>query len=979
MFARVSVALVLGLAVGASVHFAPFIARDMVTQRLRDAARARGFELEIGATYLDPLNRLVLDDVTLHDRTRRALPALARIERIRVRYEVNGISEPRVFLQDVLVEGVSAHLYRDADGRTNLDGALEWLATRGGGGGGAGSGGGLRKYVSNHLPDVRLTRVRLAVDDARGPPLKTPSGLDLRHVRFNDASLEIVDESPVREVAKLRLVGRTRIEGLAEGLEIHGELSWPARQGWLKMDVPDALQAEVAGFRAGIDRVELRSDGRVIVGGLRAERLASAAGNPLALQVREIEVKLGERPADASVLPEGLSKRLPAPFLTVLRHVEEVAVHEPVLAGRRPVGETKVDDPKSGAPGTRRLSRRKLRKLLPRASRRVDAEAIESGKKKKPSRKKSSAKADATPETRDGSKVRNALARLLSAAADRLDKNLHGLRRFLAAQPVRLVTVHHGRARYRDERLESATSGEVSDFNARIERSAKDGMVSIKLDFDVPGRKTDNRVSGRVDPKTGDTQLRLHIDRLPLAPYAALSPDALTIHGDSAIHDTRVHLRYDAAGRKIGLDGKAAISRVDVIAPRISRHLIADLSTSVQGRVQLDLAREQLTFEEGEITIGKVRIRADGSISKYRTAPAFDLHIKVPTVDCQDAVDALVEPFAPMLSRMRCSGTLSFRVELGLDTADMKTLKFEFDPILRNVKILSLGRYINFDVLNLPFEHHARQVDETLYTFITGPGSERWVDLHEIAENLTKVVNTTEDGTFWVHNGFSINQIRRAMVANLLRGRFVRGASTISQQVVKNLFFVEREKTLSRKVQEAVITWEMERTLEKEQVLALYFNIIEFGPRIYGIRAAANHYFNRHPGQLTLLQTIWLGSIIPRPRYFYHHFTEGKISEGRRKHLCWLGGAMLKREKITAAERGRLGDCNVVFGAGTDGSEQPAPIEPPAGLGHDSAWPVDPGAAPPTGQGEPELPVPGADGAAQPRLDAPSVGAEDQP
>ena len=91
----------------------------------------------------------------------------------------------------------------------------------------------------------------------------------------------------------------------------------------------------------------------------------------------------------------------------------------------------------------------------------------------------------------------------------------------------------------------------------------------------------------------------------------------------------------------------------------------------------------------------------------YRSAPAFDLHVKVPTVDCQDTVDALVPPFAPMLTGMQCTGTMSFRVELSLDTADMKSMKFEFDPVLRNIKIRSLGRYIDFDVLNMPFEHHA--------------------------------------------------------------------------------------------------------------------------------------------------------------------------------------------------------------------------------------------------------------------------------
>jgi membrane peptidoglycan carboxypeptidase len=149
---------------------------------------------------------------------------------------------------------------------------------------------------------------------------------------------------------------------------------------------------------------------------------------------------------------------------------------------------------------------------------------------------------------------------------------------------------------------------------------------------------------------------------------------------------------------------------------------------------------------------------------------------------------------------------------------------------------------------------------------------------------------------------------------------------------VKNLFFVEREKTISRKVQEAVITWQIERSLSKQQLLELYLNIIELGPKIYGIKAAAQHYFNRGPIDLTLLQAIWLGSIVPNPRAFYHQFRDGKVSDTWRTYLCWIGSVMVTREKVTAEEFTRLGGCNVVFGGGPDGSENPPPD---MGLGHE--------------------------------------------
>jgi hypothetical protein len=318
--------------------------------------------------------------------------------------------------------------------------------------------------------------------------------------------------------------------------------------------------------------------------------------------------------------------------------------------------------------------------------------------------------------------------------------------------------------------------------------------------------------------------------------------------------------------------------------------------------------------------------------------------------------------FAPMLEGMRCEGDLSYDVKATLDTSHMDSLKFDLGSALQSVRITSMGKFVRFDIFDAPFEHHARQQDGTLYTFDTGPGSPRWAPLTAITPDFIKVLTTTEDGGFFGHKGFCLDCIKSAMVDNLKRGRFARGASTITQQLVKNLFFVEREKTISRKVQEAVVTWQIERSLTKQQILELYLNIMELGPHIYGIKSAAQHYFARSPADLTLLQTIWLGSIVPNPRAFYHQFRDGKLSESWQTYLCWIADTMLKREKVLPEERARLGACHLEFGGGADGSEPPPPE---MGLGHDGA---------------PELEPDDADEARDPdRRPAPSVPADQQP
>ena len=609
---------------------------------------------------------------------------------------------------------------------------------------------------------------------------------------------------------------------------------------------------------------------------------------------------------------------------------------------------------------------------------------------------KAQALADAKADAEPGAKVRNALAGLFDASADRLESSLAKLRTTLQAMPVERITLLRGRARYHDERPRAVAAGEVSNFAARIERKAE-GMVELEVSFATEAGAVSpaasaaaaaaaaadpaaapvaaaNTIRGQVSTTTGDASLDIQLDRLPLAPWGAVLPRSLRVHPDSLLRDTRIQLRYDSRARTIALDGKGEVAHFDLEARRLALHVIADLVVRGSGKILLDLGQDKLAATGIELAIGRASALIEAKIAKARTAPILDLDIQVPTLECQDAVDSLVGPVAPMLAGARCSGTIAFRVDVGLDTAKMTSLKLEFEPTLRNVEIQSMGKHIDLAVLRGTFWQHAKQKDGSIHSFITGPGAESWVSLPEVSADMVKVVTTSEDGSFFWHRGFSLQAIRDSVVANLNEGRFVRGASTISQQVVKNLFFVEREKTLSRKLQEAVVTWELEHRFSKEEILALYFNIIEFGPQIYGIRAAAQRYFARHPVNLTLLQAIWLGSIIPSPRGHYHHFAKGQVTDTWRNHLCWLADIMLKREKITADERARLAECHVVFGGGPDGSEVPAD----GGLGHDlDGWdadalpPGDPDAPPPPPEPEGRRIAPPPDGPQPPRSPEP--------
>ncbi len=121
-----------------------------------------------------------------------------------------------------------------------------------------------------------------------------------------------------------------------------------------------------------------------------------------------------------------------------------------------------------------------------------------------------------------------------------------------------------------------------------------------------------------------------------------------------------------------------------------------------------------------------------------------------------------------------------------------------------------------------------------------------------------------EAGRFFSHPGFDTVQIARSFEIDLRDGRRARGGSTISQQLVKNAFLSYR-RTFDRKVQEAILTWRLEERLDKKQILTRYLNIIELGPRVFGVGAAAMYWFDRSPREVSVKQAAFLAAITSEP------------------------------------------------------------------------------------------------------------------
>ena len=143
-----------------------------------------------------------------------------------------------------------------------------------------------------------------------------------------------------------------------------------------------------------------------------------------------------------------------------------------------------------------------------------------------------------------------------------------------------------------------------------------------------------------------------------------------------------------------------------------------------------------------------------------------------------------------------------------------------------------------------------------------------WVSYARISPNLKRAVLVAEDINFFSHAGFDLGAIREAIGTAIDEGVAPRGASTITQQLAKNLWLSPSRNPL-RKVKEAILTWQLERRLGKPRILELYLNVVEFGPGVWGAEAAARHYFGRAAADLDEDEAARLAAGLPSPKTWH--------------------------------------------------------------------------------------------------------------
>ncbi|MBK8805491.1 MAG: transglycosylase domain-containing protein [Bacteroidales bacterium] len=268
-------------------------------------------------------------------------------------------------------------------------------------------------------------------------------------------------------------------------------------------------------------------------------------------------------------------------------------------------------------------------------------------------------------------------------------------------------------------------------------------------------------------------------------------------------------------------------------------------------------------------------------IYEYKKPQKINFSFTTGTCVAQSIVKSLPPDIFTNIAGLELDGAVSISLNTSIDFAHLDDLVFDIKVETDKLKIKKFGQS-NLAMMSGDFIHRIYENDVFTKQIHVSALNPRFVKLDSISKYLKSSILVAEDGLFYSHKGFIGDAFRYALIQNLKAGRFARGGSTISQQLIKNVF-LSRNKTIFRKLEEAIIVWLIEenRLTSKQRMFEVYLNIIEWAPGIYGVKDAAEFYFSKLPSQLTLSESIYMTSLVPKPKKFKYTFNNNGLL---RKH-----------------------------------------------------------------------------------------------
>lgn len=459
---------------------------------------------------------------------------------------------------------------------------------------------------------------------------------------------------------------------------------------------------------------------------------------------------------------------------------------------------------------------------------------------------------------------------------------------------------------------------DLRDFTVTYRDDSTEQRISVpKVDIDNGNLTTavflnDNeaawQVEGKLNPDKRQLYIKAHANGQRIALPLLEQKMGLKLSFDTIetrlrdvhwTHNELLHIKGEWAVKNLHIN-HWRIAQEDVVVP--DAHIDAEI---IAGNSHIELSNSST------VTVKDLAVHP---FLRYTTHPhkTYAFGLETPEMDAQDLFDAFPKGLFESLEGIRVSGRIKYKLDAFLDTANPDSVQFDSRMEQHDFRINTWGN-ANIPKINSTFTYTPYEGEKPVRDIVVGPENPNFVALGQVSPHLKNAILTTEDPSFFSHEGFVEEAIRSSIAINFKEKAFKRGGSTISMQLVKNVF-LNRNKTIVRKLEEILIVWLMESTnaVSKDRIYEVYLNVIEWGRNVYGISEAARYYFGKHPSQLNLGESIYLASIVPRPKTGLYSFDyEGRLKPYISSYFSYIGNIMARRGLASADSSGGYGFYNV--------------------------------------------------------------------
>jgi len=447
---------------------------------------------------------------------------------------------------------------------------------------------------------------------------------------------------------------------------------------------------------------------------------------------------------------------------------------------------------------------------------------------------------------------------------------------------TRIAAVRNRLAKDSSVRVDHATinapDGSVLLHNLHGQISRRDTQLGLALALELEGGGIAS-LDGTLTNK-GLEGARVRIEQVPVADAMNQLLGAQLSVREARLSASLKHLSWDEGQ---GWEMEAGLSELTAGEGILGPTFVALPSLQLKGKLVTEPEVAGLRVDEGSWQVSEIGGELSGRVGPLGTdePPTFELRTDVRQLPLGKLLGSLPEALLPNSWSEEITGTMDLNCGVSGPLHRRTAWSLDWSGDFSRMVLASGELASQVERLQRPFEHSFRGRNESdkAIARLIGAKDPHFTPLRRISSHLVNAVVSTEDAGFFGHAGFEPHELKEAMLENLREGKG-RGGSTITQQLAKNLF-LNGERSLARKLREAILAWRLETDLPKERILEIYLNIAEWGPGLYGIGDASEHYFGRAPRVLRPEEAAFLASLLPSPRRYHGYYHERGVSRNR--------------------------------------------------------------------------------------------------